>query len=414
MLQNSFKKIHATINFEKTYYYSLLMFAFLLPLSRATNSFFIILFIFLFVIQGKYRKHFTILKNAPFSKALLILIGFTFLSLLWTEDLKFGLNPKLLYLEYFALFTIALNIKVKQIPSIITTFLMGMFVSEILSYGMFFELWQVKGHGKEYPSPFMMHIDYSIFLAFAAIIILHRLLSKKYNKKEKGVLFLFFLTITGNLFINEGRTGQLGFMVAIIVSVFLHYKVSMRSILGALLLVTVIFGTAYNISEKFQARVMEAKVNIVAINNGSNYYTSLGLRVTMYYVALDILKENPLLGVGVGDYQLAAKRALKKDNHGFDERISDFITSNHFHSQYLNVLVQGGIIGLALLLMVFFHFLRLPIAYREHKELSLLIVVIFLTSFLTEPILIKQFPNALFILFAGLFLATSIQHPKKN
>jgi len=113
------------------------------------------------------------LKNSSFALSLILFIFFTILSLLWTENLKEGLNTKLLYIQWFAIFAIALNVRKEQIPTIISAFIAGMLVSELLSYGMFFELWTIKGHGREYPSPFMMHIDYSIFLAFTAIILVN-------------------------------------------------------------------------------------------------------------------------------------------------------------------------------------------------------------------------------------------------
>lgn len=402
------KSIIDKINFEKTYYYSLILFAFMMPLSRATNSLFIAIFILLLVLQGNYKQHFNRLKKSSFAIAVASFIGFTVISLLWTQNYDVGLNGKLLYLYWIAIFAIALNVKKEQIFPIITAFIFGMVVSEILSYGMFFELWTIKGHGKEYPSPFMMHIDYSIFLAFTAVILLNRLLSDRYGKKEKWMLLFFFLTISGNLFINDGRTGQLAFIAGIFATVFIHYKFNLKSLAAALLLIVILFSSAYTLSDKFHDRVQAAKQDIAMINKG-NLNSSWGMRVAMYTVAADIFKENPLLGVGVGDYNDAAKEALAKNDHDFHPDVVSFIPRYHFHSQYLNVLVQGGLIGLLLLLMVFYQFSKLTITDPELKELSLLIIILFLVGFIPEPLLMKQFTNTLFILFAGLFLGASLQ-----
>ena len=401
------KKIINKINFEKTYYFALLIFAFMLPLSRATNSLFIVLFILLLLLQGNYKKHFARVKESPLAITILFFIGFTFFSLLWTEDLGFGLNHKRLYIPWIAIFAIALNVKKEQILSIISAFIMGMIVSEILSYGMFFELWQIKGYGKEYPSPFMMHIDYSIFLAFTAIILLNRLLSKSYNKKEKLIILFFFITITGNLFINEGRTGQLAFLVGIFATVFIHYKINLKSILTSFVLIVIIFSSAYIFSDKFQTRIHAAKSDIEKIMQGQ-LNSSLGIRVAMYFVATDIIKANPIVGVGVGDYKITAKKALEKNDHGFSKKVVKFIPKYHFHSQYLNVLVQGGIIGLLIFLMIFYQFTKLLISDPELKELSLLIIIVMMTAFIAEPLLLKQFTNVLFVLFTGLFLGASL------
>ncbi len=401
------KKIINKINFEKTYYFALLIFAFMLPLSRATNSLFIVLFILLLFLQGNYKKHFEKLKTSPLAISILVFIVFTIFSLLWTEDLGFGLNQKRLYIPWIAIFAIALNVKKEQILSIISAFIMGMIVSEILSYGMFFELWQIKGHGKEYPSPFMMHIDYSIFLAFTAIILLNRLLSKRYSKKEKLIILFFFITITGNLFINEGRTGQLAFLVGIFATIFIHYKINLKSILASFILIVIIFSSAYTFSDKFQTRIHAAKSDIEKIMQGQ-LNSSWGIRVAMYFVATDIIKANPIIGVGVGDYKIAAKKALEKNDHGFSKNVVEFIPKYHFHSQYLNILVQSGIIGLLMFLIIFYQFAKLSISDPELKELSLLIIIILMTAFIAEPLFLKQFTNILFVLFAGLFLGASL------
>ena len=401
------------INFEKVYYYLLLTFAFTLPLSRATNNLFVAILIILFILQGNYKKHFYTLKKSNFALAIISFISFTVLSLFWTENLSIGLDGKLLYLYWLAIFPIALNIKENKLFSIISAFLLGMLVSEILSYGMFFEFWTIKGHGEEYPSPFMMHIDYSIFLAVTALILLNRLLSTHYPMRDKLVLLFFFITITGNLFINDGRTGQLSFIVGIFATVFIHYKITIKSIISSILLVMVIFTIAYQFSEKFQTRIEAAQSDLVKISKG-NLSTSLGIRFAIYSVAIDIFKEHPLIGVGVGDFRDASTDALQKNDHNFEQGVIDFIPQYHFHSQYLNVLVQGGIIGLFLLMILFYNFSKLPIFKPELKELSLLISVVFLIGFIPEPLLMKQFTNTLFILFSGLFLGASLQNSKPN
>ncbi len=398
--------LRSKINFDKTYYYILLLFAFMMPLSRATNSLFDALLILLLIIQGDYKKHFETLRNSALAKSILLFIGFTTLSLLWTDNLEFGLNFKRLYWQWFAIFAIALNVKKEQILPIISAFLLGMVVSEILSYGMFFEFWTMRGHGQDKPSPFMMHIDYSVFLAFTAIILLNRLLSKRYSMREKALLLFFFLTISGNLFINDGRTGQLAFLVGIIATVFVHYKVTVKSTIGALLLITIIFGTAFGISDKFQTRVHAAQSDIQKILDGQ-LQSSWGARVAMYFIAADIIKENPIIGVGVGDYKDSAKAAMIVDPHGLPEVGTEGYPISHFHNQYVNVLVQGGIIGLALMLMMFYQFFKLSISDPELKELSLLFVIVYLTAFVAEPLWLKQFTNMLFILFTGLFLGAS-------
>ncbi len=404
--------LRSKINFEKTNYIIILLYAFMMPLSRATNSLFDALLIILLLLQGNYQKHFNTLKRSPLAKVLLLFIVYTIISLLWTDQLHEGLNVKKLYIQWFAIFAIALSIKKEQVFSVVSAFLLGMLVSELLSYGMFFEFWTIKGKGADYPTPFMMHIDYSVFLAFSAVILLNRMLSKRYDFKEKIFLTLFFLTVTGNLFINDGRTGQLAFLVGIFATVFIHFKVNLKSIGIALLLTTILFSGAYTFSSKFQKRIAFAKQDIQRALSG-DLSGSWGGRVAMYIIAADIVKSNPIIGVGVGDYNSAATEALAKNNHNLPERVITQVQHVHFHSQYVNTLVQGGFIALGLMLMIFIAVIRLPIVDPELKELSILFAVVFLTAFVAEPLWLKQFTNMLFILYTGLFLGASL-HAKSN
>ncbi len=399
--------LYSKINFEKTNYYMILLFAFMMPLSRATNSLFDALLIIFLLLQGNYKKHLSQFKDSSLAKVLLLFILYTIISLLWTDQLHEGLNVKKLYIQWFAIFAIALSIKKEQVFTVVSAFLFGMLVSEVLSYGMFFEFWTIKGKGADYPSPFMFHIDYSVFLGFSAVVLLNRMLSKRYSFKEKVLLTLFFLTVTGNLFINDGRTGQLAFFVGIVATVFIHFKINFKSIGIAALLISVLAIGAYQFSSKFQERVAAAQSDIQKITEG-NLNSSWGYRVAMYSVAADIVKENPLIGVGVGDYQQASYDALQKNDHGFSVGFKEFLPKRHFHNQYLNVLVQGGLISLTLMLMIFYYLFKLPIHDPELKELSLLFGVVMLTAFVAEPLWLKQFTNMLFILFIGLFLGASL------
>lgn len=82
-----------------------------------------------------------------------------------------------LYGYWIVIIIIATSLKKEYISAVITSFT-RMFVSEIIAYGVFFELWEFGKATKENPSPFMMHIDYSIFLAFTLMLLFNRIISK--------------------------------------------------------------------------------------------------------------------------------------------------------------------------------------------------------------------------------------------
>ena len=208
------------INYEKLYHYSIVLFAFILPLSRAGISFFIIFLPLIYLLEKDFkRKYHQILSNKVLM-ALVIFIIYSSLSIFWSSNLEMALHIIRLDTYFLVTFVISTSLKREYIPHVITAFLMGMFISETIAYGVFFELWQFKHAIPENPSPLMIYIDYSIFMALTAILLLNKIVSKHYLLKEKIILSLFFLSVTGNLFLTPGRTGQGAFVIAIIVYVY--------------------------------------------------------------------------------------------------------------------------------------------------------------------------------------------------
>jgi O-antigen ligase len=404
------RNLLSNLTLDRFQYAILLIFAFFLPLSRAINNIAIALLVVIWLytlFRGNFKPHARAILRSRFAIAILMLIGYTTLSLLWTENYEEGLSLKLLYWQWLTILAIGLTVKARQVYIVIGAFVLGMLVSATLSYGMYWEWWSINDKAPANPSPFMWHIDYSILLAFTSIILLNCILSKHYTSIQKAGIALLFAIFVSVLFINVGRTGQATFIVGVFATAFIHYNVTVKSLLGSLAAVSLIFMTAYMTSEGFQKRVDLAKSDIQKIDKGE-WNTSLGIRAAIYVVASDIAKESPLLGVGVGDYKDAAREALAKNDHGFSSYIISFIPKYHFHSQYLNTLVQGGVIGLFLVFGLFYTLAKLPIRDPELKELSQLTVVIMLVAFISEPLWAKQFTNMLFVLFSGLFLAASL------
>lgn len=404
-------KFFTQFSFDKIFYYSALGFAFTLPLSRAAVSFFVLWFITLFIARRDYLKAWQSIKSSRALVAMGAFIAFMFASVLWSSQTHEALNQIRLYSYWIIIPILAVSLKKEWLPHIITAFIGGMFVSEIIAYGMYFELWTFRGHGSDYPSPFMFHIHYSIFLATTAIILLSRILSDRYTWQIKFPMLLFFLTSTGNLMISTGRTGQLAFLIAIAVAVIIHYRLSIKSFLIFVTLSSILFIGAYNTIDLFKKRFDQAVSDIHQFQEG-NLNTSWGLRAAFWIVTYDIIREHPLVGAGIGDYEPAAIEALAKDTHNFSPETIEWRQSHDFHNQYLMILGQGGLIGFALMIWMLIELFRLKIKDPELKEFSVLGLTVFIVSALSESLWTLQFPIILFIFIVSISLSASLS-PKK-
>lgn len=399
--------LRAKLDFDKLYKNSLLLFAFTLPLSRAAVSFFSIWFVLLWIMEGGWEEKVKSIKNCRVLRTLLLFILLSTLTFFISEDQSMALSviKKYFYFMIPFVFFTSLRKEKEYIHSAISFFLAGMFISEIIAYGIYFEWWQFNGRPPSYPSPFMSHIDYSIFLALSSIILLYRLFSDRYGIRQKILYALFFVTVTGNLFISIGRTGQLAYLVALIVFGLIRYRFSIKAFGLSLLLILSIFTAAYHISDNFKARVVLAQNDILRIVDG-DLKDSWGIRLSYWIVTFNILREHPW-GNGIGDFKLAVKEEIAKEKYSPKIYAKSFLPKFHPHNQYLMILLQTGVVGLSLFLLLLYRIVKLPIRDRELKDLSLLFVTIYIVGFMAEPLLWKQFTAVLFSMFTGLFLAAS-------
>jgi len=220
---------------------------------------------------------------------------------------------------------------------------------------------------------------------------------------------IFFLTVSGNLFISQGRIGQLTFAVAILVATILHFKLRFKTIIASLFIISTIFFTAYQASPMFKHRLQMATHDINKITKG-NLNSSWGIRVAYLILGSHIIKDNLIFGVGLEDTKREGLKYIQNNPYDFPKDVIDFMhCSYHFHNQYLMTTLQGGIVSLVLLLILFYYLFTLPIQDTELKRLSILFTVIFLIGSISDPFLMYEQTRVLFLLFMALFVTASLQ-----
>ena len=383
-----------------------IVYAFLLPFSKAfpvfTGPYIILLF---WLLEGNYRDKLQKIKSNKAIVFLLIFFLLNIISLLWSDNIHEG--KQLLRCNFavtivlIALFT---SMKNKFSIAILYAFLFSMFISEIVSYGIYFELWQIPGTTVSNPTPFMHHTIYSVFLAVTIFLLLGQLTKKEISLKIKIFEMIFFISSSINLFVNGGRTGQLALVFGAIVYTVIYLKKKIY-LLYVFVLIVIIFVTAYQFSPNFHNRVLQGKNDIEKIQSG-NLKSSWGGRIAIKIVSFDIFKEHPMFGTGIGDTMDTYKAYLEKD-----ELKKFHFTKNmqHLHDQYLEILIQTGIVGL-ILFGLFIYELFLAAFRTLDRNLSATmssVLVVFLFSFFTDVPLIN-FTAGLFAFIFGYMLNKSV------
>jgi len=386
--------------------YSIVLYAFFIPLSLDIIRALVYLIIILWFIQEEIKFKLAEIKKEPLFFYIGLLLLLLCITLLWTDTnhIKFGLKYIERYWYLLPMLVIYTSIDKKFISYSISAFLLGMFISELVSYGIFFELIHIKGIDHLDPSPFMQHTLYSVFLVITAGILLDRILLSKVFL-EKAAYLLFFTTVTANLFINAGRTGQFIYILMLFIVVIIHYRVTLKSILLISILSSFIPYIAFQFSPAFHQRTL------LTYNSLSHfsYSSSIGIRTGLDIIAKDIFIEHPILGVGVGDY-LSEKNKIIESKYPDWSRVQAMV---HYHNSYAEFLVIAGIFGMLTFLMILISLAQVPIKDHELRMIKIIFILVFSVAALSDAMFHLNRPLSLFALLGGLILAQS-RYEKKE
>ena len=378
--------------------YIIVLYAFFIPLSLDLIRILAPLIIILWFVQGDLKSKIALIKKEPFFLSIGFLLLILLLSLLWTDidNIKFGIKYITRYWYILPMFVIYTSIDKKFIPIALSAFLTGMLISELVSYGIFFEFIHIEGLSSKNPSPFMHHTLYSVFLVFTAGILLNRMITSK-SIKHNIIYGIFFTTITANLFINPGRTGQFLFLFVLVSVLIGHYKITAKSLFITFSLLLLVPYLAFTFSPNFKARMTQTYTNI----NNLSYSTPIGSRVGLNIVAKDIFLQNPIIGVGVGDH-LSKKDEIIQEKYQDREYVKSLV---HYHNQYAEFAVIAGIFGLLSYIFIFISLMKTKITDRRMNTIKYILVSTIAIASLSDAMFHLNRSLSLFALFAGLILA---------
>jgi len=370
--------------------YSILLYAFLLPLTRAGINIVGGVILLLWILNKGYKK-------IEFNKtyfAIFLFGGFMILSLLWTKNFGYWKFYVVKYFHYMIL-SFVIYLSIKNSKSLINFFIGGLFVSEITSYLIFFGIIHKNGVLPSDPTPFMHHIEYSFYLVIGAIFLIDRFFSVKKWNKEKIFSIIFFITISFNLFIINGRTGQIVYIVVLFLIIVTYFKITLKNIILSILIGVIGFMFLYKVSPNFHHKFNKT-IKMVMKLDKLHPCSADGNRIYMLKAGIEIFKENSIIGVGVGDVMDEFKKYVIKNMPYF----KCSFRYNHLHNQYIQILVQVGSVGMVIFLSIFYFLFK----EAKDKRFAFLVIIAILLSFNGDVLLSRQFSTALISLLIAIVL----------
>lgn len=311
---------------------------FILPVSTTLTDVFllaaVVIGLFSSEIRGQYES---VLKIRPvlFCGLLFVLyfIGVFYSVASWQAAFASLLkDAKLLY----AIFLMPMFIDKKWRVYAISAFLTVMMITLVLSY---LKVFGVIDWGQKYShaSIFKSHIQTNFLMAFVAYLLAYGAVI--YKKWRIPILVLFLVTAYNVLFLSLGRSGYFVFVALILLLFWQFWR--FKGLMIAILVVAVLAASAYFGSKDFRWRINQIVTNTEKFQAG-NHDTSVGLRLSFYKNSLRLIQEKPIFGSGTGSF-IPRYAALDPT----------YSTRNP-HNEYLNVTVQLGVVGLIVLLLLFY------------------------------------------------------------
>ncbi len=339
----------------------IVIFAFSMPILVSVRRVSVALLILLFFLRGNIWYHTKKTLSDPLLLSFFLYFAVHVIWLIGSDNAvmaKKSLHDSafLLFLPLFVTF-----IDRRFIGRITSAFVLGMLVSVMVSFGIFFEVIPGVSHninqgGPGNPTPLYHHTHYGYMLAITCIMLLNALFNNK-DSKYKVLAFsaLFSVTVL-NMFIIEGRSGYILFVILLLPFLLFRFKTkAARPLLIALFLCSATMYVAYHTVDVFKDRVDLTVQSTEKILNDKNYNTSIGGRVGMLTYSMGVISDKFLFGYGTGDHASVVVEVVKAENRALSNLVAKL---QHPHNEFINALIQFGVVGLLAFLNILYQMMR--------------------------------------------------------
>ena len=393
----------------------IILFTFFVSFDSNINQLILKIMFPLWLLSLNFKKIVYFFRNEQLFFIIIIFSLWILITCLITLNFEYSFER---YLKYFLIpiIIISTSIKKEYIKYIISAFLLGMFINEIVSYGIYFEIIksQIFGFdivGNKYnPVPFLpSHMEYTLFLSLSIILSIFSFFNVN-NKIIKIILIIFIFTMVTNLFLTTGRTGQFTLLGALIILSIIYFRHNYKYILLSFITIFIIFIMAFFLSNNTNERIKKAYSDIVNVINNKDYNTSLGVRLSSYILIPKIIeneKFNILYGTGYSNLNEVIHQIHIKE---FGDDSIFKVQEGHLHNSYITIFAGTGIIGFILFMLIWYKIFKIEIKdmYINYVRYSFLFIL-FLGGF-TENMFRQKEVMMLGAIFISIIIYVAIRN----
>ena len=340
-----------------------------LPFSIAVANIFFSCTLLMAFVTGAWWQGATTLwqKAKPLSIAWLLYITLMIIGLSWSPDIHRGM---VIVSKQWSWLMVPVFIATCHsriwLNRILLSISIGLTLHLILclaqSQGMPLPVAAPGGSSTQDPAGLIGHISFGLIYGIWAAWLLH--LGYLKNNLFRYALWLLALISVIMVFIVQGRSG---YMVVLTLSIVMawkiwlqHLNIRLLSSIAALMIITVMIIISGPAKDRIQITVDSLK----SFSHGDLQHAEV--RISLWYLAWESWKTQPLLGVGTGGFSVAAAPIVKQHpNLNLDNPTGPIHSP---HNTYLMELVRWGPMGLIILLFFFGAWIKTGWKLNWHEQ----------------------------------------------
>ena len=386
---------------------ALITLAFFAPISIFVTDVALFSLAILWIFEGQFVSKWNKIKSSPWILSLLALLFLYVVGMFWGTNHQFAewvFQKSTLLLLLHILYTLNFNkrdvkyslfafLSATTLSALIANLINLGWINHLFKYSSFF------AKNWHYPA-FMTYTDHNVFLAFSLLITFFLLYNTFSNKKQRIVLIFISILFLLSLYTENGRTGQLAYILIFLSFSILTFWQKKSLIFISVLSLVAINLTAYFLSPHFKNRIDSIRVQLSQLEK--NKVNSLNTRYYLYTYSYDKIKEKPVIGYGTGSFV--------KEFSSISEHATKILSGVHKtpHNNYLFIWFELGLLGLLVFLSIFFFQLK---AYMSLNQgyFRMIFPAVFMFIMLTDTYLLNHNTAVLYCYLSFIFSSYSFE-----
>jgi O-antigen ligase len=343
-----------------------------IPPKEATMQVLVLLALMFWGLKMVSREEFKF-TSTPLNFPLLSFITICTLSLMWSNNFFVSIKELPLFLVGPLLYFVITNniCAERQISRILNILLIvgGLFgIYGILQYnGIDFSFW-IRNIGRQQVFGLFGNVNFFAEYLIIPLPIAVSLFFASQNKFKKILLLIAILAMGTSLTLTFTRSSYLGFGVSLIFMAILFITLQSKSfikenknifiiILVAIIIITLLF-VIPNPLNKTGTAIYKIKSRISVSQLSQSF--SISSRISNWKFTTLMIKDNPLLGSGIGTYKYnSLKYQARFLEQGQNRSIYPYVFATKTHNEYLQLWAELGIVGLGIfiwLIIIYFYY----------------------------------------------------------